>query len=101
MSHPTRPKEIHLAGMEFLGQIRFLAVIPHGRGTREVAVDVPPDLITALADALRATRGTACDTATRRFVDPSDSGYHVAHAVWHGGTASTLMSRCRASITAA
>lgn len=83
MSHPTRPNEIHLAGMVGIGKIRFLAVIPHGRGTREVAVDVPPDLILRLADALRATRGTACDTATGRFTDSTEEGYHVGHAVWH------------------
>jgi len=83
MSHPTRPKEIHIAGLVGTGQIRFLAVIPHGRGTREVAVDVPPDLILRLADALRATRGTACDTATHRTVDATDDGFHVGHAVWH------------------
>lgn len=65
------------------GRIRFLAVIPHGRGTREVAIDVPPELILRLADALRATRGTACDSSTSRHVDATDAGYHVGHAVWH------------------
>lgn len=83
MSHPTRPKEMHLAGMAGTGQIRFLAVIPHGKGTREVAVDVPPDVILRIADALRATRGTACDTSTSRIADATDGVYHVGHAVWH------------------
>ena len=80
---PTKPTHVHLAGMTGLGKIRFLAVVPHGRGTREVAVDVPPDLILALADALRATRGTACDTKSSRYCDATEEGYHVGHAVWH------------------
>ncbi len=36
-TYPTRPREVHLAGLAGLGMVRFLAVIAHGRGTREVA----------------------------------------------------------------
>lgn len=83
MTHPTRPLHVHLQGLVGKGTIRFLAVIPHGKGTREVAVEVTPDLILRLADALRATRGPACDSANSRIADPTDDGYHVGHAVWH------------------
>jgi hypothetical protein len=83
MTHPTQPLHVHLQELVGKGTIRFLAVIPHGKGTREVAVEVPPDLILRLADALRATRGSACNTANSRIADPTDDGYHVGHAVWH------------------
>jgi len=83
MNHPTRPTEVHISGLVGLGRIRFLAVIPHGRGTREIAVDVEPALIPRIADALRATRGTACDSLTSRHVDGTEEGYHVGHAIWH------------------
>ncbi len=85
MTHPTQPLHVHLQGLVGKGTIRFLAVIPHGKGTREVAVEVTPDLILRLADALRATRGSACDTANSRIADPTDDGYHVGHAVWPVG----------------
>ncbi len=80
---PTMPRQIHLEGLTGIGQIRFLAVIPHGKGTREVAVDVPANLIVRIADALRATQGTACDSKHRKLVDGTDEGYHCGHAIWH------------------
>jgi hypothetical protein len=89
MPQPTFPKEIYLAGIE-TGQIRFLAIIPHGRGTQEVAVDISPDLILRIADALRATQGTACDARTSHHTDEPNKSLHeehavrhVEHAVWH------------------
>lgn len=80
---PTQPLQVHLAGLPGINRIRFLAVIPHGRATREVAVDVPPALILRIADALRATAGTACDSKHSRFVDANDDGQHLGHAIWH------------------
>lgn len=82
---PTIPKEVHLVGLAGLGKIRFLAVIAHGKGTREVSVDVPPELILRLADALRATapwNGVCpCDTKSSKY-DAYDE-FSVSHAVWH------------------
>lgn len=80
---PTKPREVHVDGLAGIGSIRFTAVISHGKGTREVAVDVHPDLILLLADALRATQGIACYTKNSRPADGTDSGFHVGHAVWH------------------
>jgi hypothetical protein len=80
---PTQPTAVHLSGVVGLGQIRFLAVIPHGNGTREVAVDVPPELIISIADALRATKNEACSTKNSRIADGTAAGYHVGHAIWH------------------
>lgn len=81
---PTRPEHVHLLGMSGLNRVRFLAVVKHGRGTREVAVDVSPELILQIADALRATAGEACDTPTSRIADEgSPHGYHAGHAIWH------------------
>lgn len=80
-AYPTKPKQIHLAGLNGTGQIRFLAVIEHGRGTREVAVDVFPRLILKLADALRATTWHACSSKHSRIADATD--FNVGHAVWH------------------
>jgi hypothetical protein len=82
-SYPTHPKEVHLAGLAGIGKVRFLAVIAHGKGTREVAVDVPPDLICRIADALRATAGRACDSKHRRICDSEDGKPNVGHAIWH------------------
>jgi hypothetical protein len=78
------PLEVHLMGMSGLCAVRFLAVIPQGRGRREVAVDVSPDLVLRIADALRATAGAACDTPTSRISDEGHPArYHVGHAIWH------------------
>lgn len=80
---PIHPTEVHLAGIDGLGMIRFLAVIAHGRGTREVAVDVPPEVICKIADALRATAGHACDGKNYRIADAEDGRPNVGHAIWH------------------
>jgi hypothetical protein len=69
--------------MEGLNRIRFLAVIKHGRGTQEVAVDVPPDLILKIADALRATAGYACDARNCRIADAREGVPNIGHAIWH------------------
>jgi len=80
---PTNPKHVHPSGMDGIDRVRFLAVIAHGKGTREVAVDIPPELIFALADALRATVGMACDTQNSRVVGDRPDGIHMGLAVWH------------------
>lgn len=82
---PTKPKHVHLVALSGLGKIRFLAVIEHGRGTREVAVDVPPESILKLADALRATAPVngvcPCDSEHAKY--DSREEFLVGHAVWH------------------
>lgn len=82
---PTVPKQIHLAGMSGIGKVRFLAIIEHGRGTREVAVDVPPELILKLADALRATapRDGSCPCDSKSGKYDAHEKFLVGHAVWH------------------
>jgi|ERR1700751_3478948 len=81
---PIKPKHVYVSGMYGLGTIRFLAVVKHGNGTREVAVDVDPELILKLAKALEATRGHACSTKYARIADVySDDQLNVGHAVWH------------------
>ena len=80
---PTQPERVHLAGMAGINRVRFLAIVKHGRGTREVAVDVHPDLILKIADALRATAGHACSRKNARICDAVDGVPNVGHAIWH------------------
>jgi hypothetical protein len=80
---PTRPKHVHLAGLAGINKVRFLAIVSHGRGTREVAVDVPPELILKIADALRATAGHACSRKNARISDAVDGVPNCGHAIWH------------------
>ena len=80
MTTPAEPLSVRVVGMVGDGTIRLLARVRSGRGSREVAIDLKPDFILQLADALRATRSNACGYGS----DPRDgNGYHVGHAVWH------------------
>jgi hypothetical protein len=85
MTHPTQPEHVYLSGMPGLGVIRFTAVIKHGKGTREVAVNVMPDMILDIADALRATapENGACPCDSKNGKYDSNEKFLVGHAVWH------------------
>lgn len=73
---PIEPIRVQLMGI-VMGP-RFRATFKHGKGTREIDVDVPPKLILQLADAIRATCDGQCDSKTSRY----DTGRY-SHAVWH------------------
>jgi hypothetical protein len=69
--------------MNGLGTIRVATTIGAGRGTRNVPIDLSPELIVRLGRLLEVTKGTACETDGSRFVDHDEHGYHVGHALWH------------------
>src|SRR5215813_15511683 len=79
---PTEPERVHISGLAGSNAIRFLATIKHGNGTRDVAVDVPPEVILRLADCIRATADRACDGKSHRHC-PVEEKYVCGHAVWH------------------
>lgn len=85
MTHPTQPEHVYLSGMQGLGVIRFTAVIKHGKSTREVAINVAPEEIIRIADALRATapRNGACPCDSKNGKYDSHEKFLVGHAVWH------------------
>lgn len=85
MSFPTKPTSVHLAGLSGLGLVRFLAIIPHGKGSREIAIDVEPELLLRIADALSATApvngACPCDSKTGKY--NHREAFLVGHAIWH------------------
>ena len=85
MTHPTQPEHVYLSGLSGLGVIRFTAVVKHGKGTREVAVNVAPEEIIRIADALRATapKDGACPCDSKNGKYDSHEKFLVSHAVWH------------------
>lgn len=66
-------KNVRVAHRFYPSRVRFEGDIPHGTSTRQIAVDVPPELILKIADALRATTG-AC---------AGDLRDGIGHAIWH------------------
>lgn len=84
MAYPTEAKNISVRGLAGANRVRFQGTIPHGSGTREVAIDVHPDLIVKIAAALRATYDHSCDNDfEKRHRHHSEMGYVVGHAMWH------------------
>lgn len=106
MSHrgrfPTEAKNVQTIGLAGSNQVRFEGQIPHGKNRhgRRVTMDVHPEQILAIADALRATSGHACcdhkfdhcDLATyenmlakglceARVVE--QARFKAGHAIWH------------------
>ena len=82
MSGPTEAKHVRATHRFYPSSVRFVGTIPHGRSTREVAMDVSPALILRIADAIRATDGgRAC---SRRHATPDPDPYgSIGHAMWH------------------
>ena len=66
-------KNVFVTHRFYPSSVRFEGDIPHGKSTRQIAVDVPPELILKIADALRATTG-AC---------AGDLRDGIGHAIWH------------------
>lgn len=64
-------------------RVRFVGLLPHGKHTRDIAIDVDPELICGIADAIRATRHTCA-------VDV-DGEFGIGHAMWHVHNPDALM----------
>ncbi len=80
---PTQPERVSVEGMAGTNRVRFLATIKHGKGTRDVAVDVPVEVILRLAECIEATADGACDGQHHRIVRDPGQRYIAGHAVWH------------------
>lgn len=80
-SFPIQPERVEVVGIH--SRVRFLATIKHGKGRRQVAVDVPPEVILRLAACIEATADGACDGKHYRFVRDAGERYVTGHAVWH------------------
>lgn len=57
MSSPTEAKHVRATHRFYPSRVRFVGTIPHGKSTREIAIDIDPELILRIADAIRATDG--------------------------------------------
>lgn len=82
MPHPTEAKSVRATHRFYPSRVRFVGTIPHGKGTREVAVDVDPDLILRIADALRATDGGRACHGSHKLPD-TDPYAQIGHVMWH------------------
>ena len=81
---PTEAKSVAVRGLAGAGRVRFVGTIPHGKHTRQVAMDVHPELIVKIAAALIATKDCACDSAwQRQHRHHSEMGWQPGHAIWH------------------
>jgi len=82
MPSPTEAKHVRATHRFYPSRVRFVGTIPHGKSTREIAIDVDPELILRIADALRATDGgRACSrNSSRSDSDPYGS---IGHAMRH------------------
>lgn len=74
--YPAEAKSVRFTHRYFPGRVRFTGDIKHGKTTREVAIDVDPELICKIADAIRATRDTC--SKGRPHED-----FNIGHAIWH------------------
>lgn len=74
--YPVEAKRARFTHRYFPNRVRFTGDIPHGKTTREVAIDVDPALICKIADAIRATR----DTCAKGRVHED---FNIGHAIWH------------------
>jgi hypothetical protein len=81
---PTEAKYVCVKGLSGATRVRFIGAIPHGKGTRQISIDVHPDLIVKIAAALIATRDCACDSESKRqWRPPHEMGWRPGHAIWH------------------
>lgn len=78
----TEAKHVRATHRFYPSRVRFVGSIPQGKGTREVAVDVDPDMILRIADALRATDGGRACRQRNEILDPDPYGA-IGHAMWH------------------
>ena len=74
-----RPVRVRRVGLAGTNSVRYVATIRHGKGTREIGIDIGATEILALADAIRATAHSACNPSCRE----PHIVYNVGHAVWH------------------
>lgn len=82
--YPTEAKKVYVRGLAGGNRVRFIGTIPHGKSTRDIAVDVHPDLIVQIAAALIATKDCACDSKwQRQHRHHSEMGWQCGHAIWH------------------
>lgn len=77
-----RPLRIDRIGLAGSSAVRFRATIRHGKGTRQIDVDVHAREILAISDAIRATANQACVDPRSRTGYPQDD-LSVGHAIWH------------------
>ena len=82
MSSPTEAKHVRATHRFYPSRVRFVGTIPHGKSTREIAIDVHPDLILRIAEALRATDGGRACRGRHERLDP-DPYASIGHAMWH------------------
>ena len=75
---PIEAKFQHLVGLAGASRVRFFGTIPHGKSKRDIVIDIRPDLILKLADAIRATGNGQCSDP--RYYDGHGT---IGHAVWH------------------
>ncbi len=54
MSYPTEARGVTVRGLAGTSRVRFVGTIPHGKSTRQIAMDVHPDLIVKIAAAAAA-----------------------------------------------
>ena len=81
---PAEAKGVSVHGLAGATRVRFTGEIPHGKHTRQVAIDVHPELIVKIAAALLATKDCACDDEwQRRRRHHSEMGWRPGHAIWH------------------
>lgn len=81
---PTEAKNMYVYGLSGSTRVRFTGDIPHGKSTRQIAIDVHPELIVQIAAALLATKDCACDSDfQRQHRHHSEYGWQPGHALWH------------------
>lgn len=84
MSSPTEAKGVRATRRFYPSRVRFVGTIPHGKSSREIAIDVDPELILRIADALRATDGgRACHLSHSPQQHDRDPYGSIGHAMWH------------------
>jgi hypothetical protein len=82
VSSPTEAKHVRATYRFYPSRVRFIGTIPHGKSTREVAIDIDPELILRIAEAIRVTDGGRACKGSRENTDPDPYG-SIGHAMWH------------------
>ncbi len=84
MSLPIRATVVGLRGRDGACDIVFETVIPHGKSKRRIDVPVSPEIILALADAIRCCPEILETPATGRTgPGPKPIYKNLRHAIWH------------------
>lgn len=86
MSKVAEAKNVYPSHRFFPARVRFCGEIPHGKSTRSIAVDVDPELICKIADALRTVH--KCHRRSGDEITTLDGLQQVwrdqiGHAMWH------------------